>query len=132
MYMTTVSCVPDGSGKSIVLCWGIITPRHVTVNKKPPARALSCCWSICRRDGRETCTILTTEANDLVKHYHYSMPVILPSEHNADWLSDDAAGPVWMQTVLCLYPAEAMYAMAVNHWVIDVRHQGPECVQPFA
>jgi putative SOS response-associated peptidase YedK len=60
------------------------------------------------------------------------MPVILAAEYYTDWLDPKAEAPQWLQTVLRPYPAEAMYAMAVNHSVNDVRHQGPECVQPFA
>src|SRR5262245_22263659 len=49
-------------------------------------------------DGRETCTILTTEANDLVRPFHQRMPVIFPAEYYADWLNPGAAAPQWLQT----------------------------------
>jgi putative SOS response-associated peptidase YedK len=51
-------------------------------------------------DGRQTCTILTTTANELVRPYHERMPVILPEEYHTDWLNRDAAAPEWLQTVL--------------------------------
>jgi putative SOS response-associated peptidase YedK len=90
------------------------------------------CWSGSHGDGRETCTILTTEANDLVRPFHERMPVILPAEHYGDWLNPGAVAPEWLQTVLRPYPAEAMQARAVNPYVNNARHEGPECVQPVA
>jgi putative SOS response-associated peptidase YedK len=87
------------------------------------------CWSGPHGDCRETCTILTTEANNLVRPYHERMPVILPLEYHADWLNPDAAAPEWLQTVLRPYPADAMCAVPVSIWVNDARHEGPECVR---
>src|SRR5262249_6582545 len=57
-------------------------------------------WSGPHGDGRETCTILTTDANDLVRPFHVRMPVILSAEFHSDWLNPDAAAPQWLQTVL--------------------------------
>jgi putative SOS response-associated peptidase YedK len=89
-------------------------------------------WSGPHGDGRETCTILTTTANDLVRPYHERMPVILPEEYHTDWLNPDAAAPEWLQTVLRPYPAEAMQATPVSTWVNNARHEGRERVQPVA
>jgi putative SOS response-associated peptidase YedK len=87
-------------------------------------------WSGPHRDGRETCTILTTEANDLVRPMHERMPVILPEEFHADWLDSKTPAPQWFQTVLQPYPAEAMQAVPVSTWVNDAKHEGPDCVRP--
>lgn len=46
-------------------------------------------WETWKREGGETinsCTILTTEANSLVKTIHNRMPVILPPETICNWL----------------------------------------------
>jgi putative SOS response-associated peptidase YedK len=87
-------------------------------------------WSGPHGDGRETCTILTTEANDLVRPFHERMPVILPAEFHGDWHDPKTTAPQWLQTVLRPYPAEAMQAVPVSSWVNDARHEGPECVRP--
>jgi putative SOS response-associated peptidase YedK len=89
-------------------------------------------WTHPAGDGRETCTILTTEANELVRPYHERMPVILPAAYHDDWLDTKAPGPAWLQTVLRPYSADAMQAVAVSNWVNDARHEGPECVKPVA
>ena len=38
-------------------------------------------------DALETCTILTTEANETVAPVHHRMPVILPAEAIDPWLT---------------------------------------------
>jgi putative SOS response-associated peptidase YedK len=87
-------------------------------------------WSGPLGDGRETFSILTTEANELVRPMHERMPVILPAEYHADWLDPKTAAHQWLQTVLRPYPAEAMQAGPVSTWVNDARHEGPECIRP--
>src|SRR5262249_41774207 len=41
----------------------------------------------------ESCTILTTEANDLVRAVHDRMPVILPLPCHAEWLDPRSQDP---------------------------------------
>jgi putative SOS response-associated peptidase YedK len=43
-------------------------------------------WHPPEGDPRETCTILTTSANDLVHQLHDRMPVILPRTAYSAWL----------------------------------------------
>ncbi|SMF79538.1 Putative SOS response-associated peptidase YedK [Tistlia consotensis] len=47
----------------------------------------------------ESCTILTTDANDLLRPIHHRMPVILPPAAQAAWLAPDA-GPAALQALL--------------------------------
>src|SRR5262249_36861319 len=83
-------------------------------------------------DGRETCAILTTAANELVRPFHERMPVILPLAFHDDWFDPHADAPGWLPSALRPYPAPEMEAVAVSTWVNDARHEGPECVQPMA
>lgn len=71
----------------------------------------------------ETCTVLTTEANELMKPIHHRMPVILPPEAFAPWLDGE-------NVALAPYPAETMTARAVNRWVNNAAHDGPRCIEP--
>jgi putative SOS response-associated peptidase YedK len=82
-------------------------------------------------DGRETCTILTTTANELVRSLHDRMPVILPLAFYDDWLEPHTDAPQWLQTALRPYPAQEMEAVPVSSWVNNARHEGPECVRPL-
>jgi putative SOS response-associated peptidase YedK len=69
----------------------------------------------------ESCTILTTDPNELAARFHDRMPMIL---HEADY---DA----WMQCEeIPLVPLEAdrMTAKPVSTFVNSVKNQGAECV----
>jgi putative SOS response-associated peptidase YedK len=83
-------------------------------------------------DSRETCTILTTTANERVRPMHDRMPVILPLAFYDDWLEPHADAPQELKTALRPYPAEEMEAVPVSTCVNDARHEGPECIQPVA
>ncbi len=74
-------------------------------------------------DVIETCTVLTTEANDLMKPIHHRMPVILPPQAFAPWL--DGA-----EVALDPYPPGAMTARAVSRWVNNAAHEDPRCIEP--
>jgi putative SOS response-associated peptidase YedK len=58
--------------------------------------------------SRETCAILTTAANDLVRSVHDRMPVILPPEAYDGWLDTTVRDADHVQALLTPYPAEAM------------------------
>jgi putative SOS response-associated peptidase YedK len=55
----------------------------------------------------ETFTILTTEANSLIRPIHDRMPVILPHERYIAWLSPDSE-PDELLPLLTPYRAEEM------------------------
>jgi putative SOS response-associated peptidase YedK len=75
----------------------------------------------------ETCTIITTEPNDLLRPLHNRMPVILPAADYAQWLDPDTPrGP--LGALLRPYPPEEMSAYPVRRTVNNARHEGPECI----
>ncbi len=74
-------------------------------------------------DGEEirSCTIITTEANGLVKPVHERMPVMLSGDDLWTWLGEDlgdAAGPEELQAALLPllrpYPEDAMVGYPVS------------------
>jgi putative SOS response-associated peptidase YedK len=76
----------------------------------------------------ETCTILTTEANELMRPLHDRMPVIVGTEAERLWL-DPRAGTDALDSVLVSYPGESMEAFPVGRWVSDPKHEGPRCLE---
>jgi putative SOS response-associated peptidase YedK len=76
----------------------------------------------------ESCTILTTDANDLVRPMHDRMPVILSPAGYAAWLDPDVEDP---QRLLTPLPASDMVAIAVNPIVNNSRNEGAECIEPL-
>jgi len=53
----------------------------------------------------ETCTLLTTEANDLVRPIHDRMPVILPPTAYQSWLDPGIEDPRRLTPLLVLFRA---------------------------
>ncbi len=82
----------------------------------------------------ESCTILTTEPNDLVASIHDRMPVILPPEAYAEWLDPGfGSGPDEVESLmnwLKPYPASEMIAHPVSRRVNSPAHDDSECIEP--
>ena len=71
----------------------------------------------------ESCTILTTSANELAREIHDRMPVILDLQDYAAWLA-------CQEVPLVPFPAARMTVRPVNRWVNNVRNQGEKCIAP--
>jgi putative SOS response-associated peptidase YedK len=78
----------------------------------------------------ETCTILTTEPNELAKQVHDRMPVIVASDHYTDWLDASVSGTPEGSTFLGPYPASEMIATPVSTLVNSPRNNDPACLVP--
>jgi putative SOS response-associated peptidase YedK len=88
-------------------------------------------WEPPAREGASpTCTILTTEPNDLARAVHDRMPVILPPDRWALWLDPEAPGPGALRPLLRAFPAEAMAARPVSTAVNNPRCDTPACLEP--
>lgn len=76
----------------------------------------------------DSCTIVTTEANELLRPLHDRMPVILPPEDYARWLDEEQQEADALAPLLRPYAAEAMALRPVSTVVNSPRHDGPECL----
>jgi putative SOS response-associated peptidase YedK len=56
----------------------------------------------------ESCTILTTEANEAVQRLHDRMPVILRPDDYDTWLDTGVGDPGILRPMMIAYPSEAM------------------------
>lgn len=79
----------------------------------------------------ETCTILTTEANDILRPIHDRMPVILPPDAYERWLDPDLNRATDLLPLLQPYAAAEMVAYPVNPIVNRATNDRPECIQPL-
>jgi len=79
----------------------------------------------------ESCTIVTTEANALLRPIHGRMPVILAPETYGTWLDPKTPAKEAL-ALLGPYPAEAMMAYPVSTRVNNVRNDDPLCIAPAA
>ncbi|MBW4472280.1 MAG: SOS response-associated peptidase [Stenomitos rutilans HA7619-LM2] len=80
-------------------------------------------------DVVETCTILTTQANELLEPIHDRMPVILAPDAYDRWL-DSTTSAASLQQLLHPYDAGAMKGYPVSDIVNSPKHDSPECLQP--
>jgi putative SOS response-associated peptidase YedK len=80
----------------------------------------------------ESCTIITTTANDLVRPCHDRMPVILARADYAEWLDPAVRDVYRLLELLQPYPAGEMAAVAVSPHVNNARHDDPRCLEPAA
>lgn len=77
----------------------------------------------------ETCTILTTEANQLMRPLHDRMPVIVDPASDSVWLDPRSSADA-LRSLFVPFGSERMEAIAVSSWVSDPKHEGPKCVAP--
>jgi putative SOS response-associated peptidase YedK len=78
----------------------------------------------------ETCTILTTAANSVMRPIHHRMPVVLPEENWKAWL--DLPGDQAKQLLKLLRPcaADVLMAYPVTREVNRPAFDRPECLEP--
>lgn len=76
----------------------------------------------------ETFTILTTEANELVRLIHDRMPVIIPENAYDKWLhpSTDLSQII---PLLAPYPEDTMQAYPISKLVNNPKNDGPEILE---
>ncbi|HCX32690.1 MAG TPA: DUF159 family protein [Rhodocyclaceae bacterium] len=98
--------------------------------------ALGGLWEVRAERGGEggvlrTCAILTTGANELMAPVHDRMPVIVPPEAQALWLSADAQGERELAPLLAPFDAARMRCWRVGRRVNDAANDGEDLVQPL-
>ena len=109
-------------------------PMRVTLKSGEPF-AFAGLWESWRDPDGEIvrfCTIITTEANDLVRPIHDRMPVILPREMESFWLDDDVEDSEALAQVLVPYPSQLMDTYEVSPLVNRPGNDGPEVIVPVA
>jgi putative SOS response-associated peptidase YedK len=79
----------------------------------------------------ETCTIITTEANDILKPIHDRMPVILKSESYDEWLDAKVKDINRLQKLLVPYSAKEMSSHAVGKSVNVPEYDSAELIKPL-
>lgn len=79
----------------------------------------------------ETCTILTTEANNVMQPLHDRMPVILDKEIHDFWLDRDFSDREKLESLLVPYAADELQTFPVDKLVNRPINDTPECIVPI-
>lgn len=107
-------------------------PMYIQLNSRQPF-ALAGLWENWHSpDGSQilSCTIITTQPNELMQEIHNRMPVILPAEAYSLWLDPGQPDPASLQALLQPYPAGEMQARPVSYQVNNPANDSPECIAP--
>lgn len=78
-----------------------------------------------------TCTIITTEANDLMAPIHDRMPVVLKPEDYSSWLSPGELSPDELNHLLAPPPDDLLVGYEVGSEVGNSRAEGPRLAEPL-
>ncbi len=91
-------------------------------------------WEHWQRGGQaiDSCTIITTEANPLVRALHDRMPAILDVAAFERWLDPATSDPELLLPLIEPYAAEKMAAFPVATAVNRAGFDDPRCIEPAA
>jgi len=78
----------------------------------------------------ETCTILTTDANEKMHDIHHRMPVLLPPQERHTWMSGDTH-PEQLQTLLHPCDNDYLTSYEVSPQVNSPKYNAPDCIAPY-
>jgi putative SOS response-associated peptidase YedK len=109
----------DGNGK---------TPMYFTLPDHEPF-AFAGLWDAWKSpDGNSlrTCTIITTDPNDVVATVHNRMPVVLPASARDEWLDPDLHDAHVLQQFLKPYTTTEMLARPVSKQLNNPRYDSAE------
>jgi putative SOS response-associated peptidase YedK len=84
------------------------------------------------KDGKllQTCTIITTQPNELMMSIHNRMPAIItPNERNV-WLNKEIQDPEVLMPLLRPYDSTRMEAYMVSTRVNSPSYNEPDCIEP--
>jgi putative SOS response-associated peptidase YedK len=76
-----------------------------------------------------TCSIITTEANELLSNIHDRMPVIIPREQEDIWLDPKIEDVEFLQGILRPFPSEEMMLTRVSDRVNSPGYNSPENIK---
>lgn len=88
-------------------------------------------WSGDPRGPVESCTIITTEANDLLRPVHDRMPVILAQVAVSRWLDPEVRQYADLAPLLEPLPSDAVELVPVSPRVNRVANDDAACIEPL-
>ena len=106
------------------------TPMYITLKDHEPF-AFAGLWDTWKSpDGEQihTCTLITTEPNELVASIHNRMPAILSSEAQKEWLDSSLHDEHVLLPLLAPYPAAEMTARPVSRLVNNPQYDSAELI----
>ena len=78
----------------------------------------------------ESCAVITTQPNEIMRPIHHRMPVMLMPDQFDLWLDPLVLEPELLSPLLRVASATAMSSVAVSQRVNNARHDAPDCLAP--
>lgn len=78
----------------------------------------------------ESCAIITTDPNDVMRPIHDRMPVMLSAEDCQTWLAAEELSSETIASLLASPSADTISATAVSQHMSNVRNDDPRCIAP--
>ncbi len=78
-----------------------------------------------------SCTIITTEPNSLMRPIHHRMPVIISRNNYRNWLNNDDFDAKSLLYMLGPYPSTDMDCYQVSPLVNSPQNNSSQCIQPI-
>jgi putative SOS response-associated peptidase YedK len=106
-------------------------PQYIFLKSKSPFAfaGLWSAWKDPQGNSVKSCTIITTDANKLLKPIHDRMPVILNREDRSRWLDPEFSDDGGLTALLIPYDPNEMEYYAVSTWVNSPGHEGDKCIR---
>ena len=107
-------------------------PFHIHKKDNRPF-AFAGLWERWKGDGEEieSCTIIVTEGNELMKPIHDRMPVVLDPGDYELWLDPEADNVAQLRELLQPYTGDDLEADPVSTLVNSPKNDMAECVEPL-
>lgn len=112
---------------------GAKTPMYIRLKSHKPFgfAGLYDIWKSPEGEAVASCTIITTEANDVLKAIHDRMPVVLAKRNYGEWLDPQNEQIEKLETLLVPYSGKDMEAYEVSRLVNKPDNNVPEVIEPM-
>jgi len=87
-------------------------------------------WESPEGEVIESCTILTTESNELVQELHDRIPLVVEPKDYELWLDPDMKDSTRLKPLLRPYPGDAMSKFPVSERVNRATYDAADCLEP--
>ena len=110
---------------------GTKQPHFISLLDSKPF-AFAGIWERWEREGQwlESCSIIVTQANELMKAIHDRMPVILSPDYYDAWMNAKETNTSNLKSLLVPYPSDRMKAYPISNMINSPRNDHSALILP--